>query len=34
MKSRPKKAGQQKKTESKAVDSVDKKLGGPNRPST
>ncbi|MBD5018683.1 acid-soluble spore protein SspM, partial [Xanthomonas citri pv. citri] len=26
MKTRPKKAGQQKKTESKAIDSLDKKL--------
>ncbi|MCY9178288.1 acid-soluble spore protein SspM [Bacillus inaquosorum] len=34
MKTRSKKAGQQKKTESKAIDSLDKKLGGPNRPST
>nr|WGE06753.1 acid-soluble spore protein SspM [Bacillus subtilis] len=35
MKTRPKKAGKQKKTESKAIDSLDKKLGEPsNRPST
>ncbi|MCO4850407.1 acid-soluble spore protein SspM [Bacillus vallismortis] len=34
MKTRPKKASQQKKNESKAIDSLDKKLGGPNRPST
>ncbi|MBT2575422.1 spore protein [Bacillus sp. ISL-51] len=34
MKTRPKNAGKQQKTESKATDTLDKKTGGPNRPST
>ena len=34
MKTKQKKARKKKKTESKAIDSLDKKLGGPNRPST
>ncbi|ASF29200.1 MULTISPECIES: acid-soluble spore protein SspM [Bacillus amyloliquefaciens group] len=34
MKTRPKKAGKQQKNEAKTTDMLDKKLGGPNRPST